>query len=186
MLFWDRSLKNYQYSTEGQNFHENLAPVLVVISGNSLAFYRKIISSTGFYRYCAPDASAPVVVINESPIGRSLRSAGKLSESSPSVHYRLTSPQTLPNVFEEFLVWQLQRAGPDHGDAVQEGRRGQLGAAKLRVAIPPTGYRGLSGPLGLSVPGSAPERVPNIGGVRPIAITIPTGKDTCAFFCFRT
>ena len=24
-------------------------------------------TSTGFYRYCAPDASAPVVVINESP-----------------------------------------------------------------------------------------------------------------------
>ena len=36
-------------------------------SGNSLVFSRKIITSTGFYRYCAPDASAPVVVINESP-----------------------------------------------------------------------------------------------------------------------
>ena len=30
-------------------------------------FSRKIITSTGFYRYCAPDASAPVVAINESP-----------------------------------------------------------------------------------------------------------------------
>ena len=30
-------------------------------------FPRKIITSTGFYRYWAPDASAPVVVINESP-----------------------------------------------------------------------------------------------------------------------
>ena len=62
-----RSLKNYQHSTEGQKFNENLAPVLVIISGNSLVFSRKIITSAGFYRHCAPDASAPVVVINESP-----------------------------------------------------------------------------------------------------------------------
>ena len=47
---WDRliplhrSLKNYQYSTEGQKFHENLAPVLAIISGNYLAFSRKIIT----------------------------------------------------------------------------------------------------------------------------------------------
>ena len=55
-----RSLKNYQYnSTEGQKLHENLAPVLVIISGKSLVFSRKIITSTVFYRYCAPDASAP-------------------------------------------------------------------------------------------------------------------------------
>ena len=40
----------------------------VIISGNSLVFSRKIITSTGFYRYCAPDASAPVVVKNQSPI----------------------------------------------------------------------------------------------------------------------
>ena len=61
-----RSLKNYQYST-GQTFHENLAPVLVIISGNSLVFSRKVITSAGFYRYCAPGASAPVVVIIGSP-----------------------------------------------------------------------------------------------------------------------
>ena len=65
-----RGLKNYQYSTEGQKFHENLAPVLVMISGNSLVFSWKLITSTGFYRYCAPDASAPVVVINEPPSQR--------------------------------------------------------------------------------------------------------------------
>ena len=59
--------KNYQYSTEGQKLHENSAPVLVIISGHSLVFSRKIITSTGFYRYCAADASAPVVVINQSP-----------------------------------------------------------------------------------------------------------------------
>ena len=63
-----RSRENYQYSTEGQKLHENSAPVLVIISGNSLVFSRKIITSTGFYRYCAADASAPVVVINQSPI----------------------------------------------------------------------------------------------------------------------
>ena len=32
------------------------------MSGNSLVFSRKIIPSTGFYRCCAPRASAPVVV----------------------------------------------------------------------------------------------------------------------------
>ena len=62
-----RSRKNYQYRTEGQKLHENSAPVLVIISGNSLVFSRKIITSTGFYRYCAADASAPVVVINQAP-----------------------------------------------------------------------------------------------------------------------
>ena len=37
--------KNYQYSTEGQKFHLNLAPVLVIISGNSLVFCRN------YYQY---------------------------------------------------------------------------------------------------------------------------------------
>ena len=46
-------------STEGQKLHQNLAPVLVIISGKSLVFSRKNITSTGFDRYCAPDASAP-------------------------------------------------------------------------------------------------------------------------------
>ena len=60
--------KNYQYSTEGQRFHENLALVLVIISWKSLVSSRKTITSTGFYKYFAPDTSARVVVINESPI----------------------------------------------------------------------------------------------------------------------
>ena len=34
-----RNLKNYQCSTEGQKFHQNLAPVLVIISWNSLVFF---------------------------------------------------------------------------------------------------------------------------------------------------
>ena len=33
---------------------QNLAPALVIIWGNSLVFLRKIITSTGFYRCCAP------------------------------------------------------------------------------------------------------------------------------------
>ena len=49
-----RSLKNYQYSTEVQNFQQNLAPVLVTILSNSLVCSRKLIISTDFYRYCAP------------------------------------------------------------------------------------------------------------------------------------
>ena len=62
-----RSRKKDQYSTEGQKRHQNLAPVLVIISGKSLVFSMKIITSTGFYRCCAPDASAPVVALNRSP-----------------------------------------------------------------------------------------------------------------------
>ena len=60
-------LKITSTSTERQKRSQNLAPVLLIISGKSLVFSRKIITSTDFYRYCAPDASAPVVVINQSP-----------------------------------------------------------------------------------------------------------------------
>ena len=34
-----RNLKNYQYSTEGEKFHKNVALVLVIISENSLVFF---------------------------------------------------------------------------------------------------------------------------------------------------
>ena len=57
-------------STEGQKLHEILAPVLVIIPENLSGISKEMITSTGFYRYCAPDASAPVVVINKSPILR--------------------------------------------------------------------------------------------------------------------
>ena len=60
-------LKITSTSTERQERSQNLAPVLVIISGSSLVFSRKIITSTGFYRCCAPDASAPVVLKNQSP-----------------------------------------------------------------------------------------------------------------------
>ena len=60
MVFGD--LKITSTSTERRKRRQNLAPVLVIISGNSLVFSRKIITSTGFYRCCAPSASAPVVV----------------------------------------------------------------------------------------------------------------------------
>ena len=49
-------------STERQKRSQNLAPVLVIISVNSLVFPWKVITSTGFYRCCAPGASAPVVL----------------------------------------------------------------------------------------------------------------------------
>ena len=62
-----RRLKITSTSTERQKGSQHLAPVLVIISGNSLVFSRKIITSTGFYRCCAPGASAPVVVKNQSP-----------------------------------------------------------------------------------------------------------------------
>ena len=60
-------LKITSTSTERQKRSQNLAPVLVIISGNSLAFSRKLITSTGFYRCCAHGTSAPVVVKNQSP-----------------------------------------------------------------------------------------------------------------------
>ena len=62
-IFWQkgevRSLTNYQYSTEGQEFHENLAPVLAMLSVNLLICSRKIITSTGFYRCSARAVPAP-------------------------------------------------------------------------------------------------------------------------------
>ena len=90
-------------STEGQKLHENLAPVLVIISGKSLVFSRKIITSTGFYRYCAPAASAPVVVINESPICLFRNWSLELPQSPPDTnpctgiwhpHRKIATPPT--------------------------------------------------------------------------------------------
>ena len=54
-------------STERQKRSQNVSPVLVIISWNSLVSSRKIIASTAFYRCCAPGASAPVVVKIQSP-----------------------------------------------------------------------------------------------------------------------
>ena len=51
---FNRSLKNYQYSTEGQALHDSLAPVLVIISGRSLVLSRSIITSTGFLPVLRP------------------------------------------------------------------------------------------------------------------------------------
>ena len=63
-------LKITTTSTERQKRSQNLAPVLAILSGNSLVFSRKIITSTGFYRCsacCALGASAPVVVKKQAP-----------------------------------------------------------------------------------------------------------------------
>ena len=46
-------------------------------------FSRKIITSTGFYRCCAPSASAPVMVINESPTGECFGGPRFAFEPSP-------------------------------------------------------------------------------------------------------
>ena len=75
-------LKITSTSIERQKRSQNLAPVLVITSGNSLVFSTKMITSTGFYRYCAPDAPAPVVVKNQSPISECyfpLRVAGHVA-----------------------------------------------------------------------------------------------------------
>ena len=63
-----RTLKNYQYSTEGQKCHQNSNSTgnnSVEFSG---IFSRKIIASTDFLPVLRPDAPAPVVVKNPSPI----------------------------------------------------------------------------------------------------------------------
>ena len=49
-----RSLEKYQCSTEGQKSHQHVAPVAVTISGNSLVFLGKIITSFGFLPVLAP------------------------------------------------------------------------------------------------------------------------------------
>ena len=68
-------------STKRQKRSQNLAPVLVIISGNSLEFSRKIIASTCFYWCCAPGASAPVVVTNQSPIQGVCGGSGRESQN---------------------------------------------------------------------------------------------------------
>ena len=83
-------LKITSASTERQKRSQNSAPVLVIISGSSLIFPRKIITSTGFYRCCALGAPAPVVVKNQSPISRHL-------------------PESLPNPSENPFREPLQR-----------------------------------------------------------------------------
>ena len=57
---------NYQYSAERQKCHQNSAPVLVIISGNSLAFGENLYQDW-FLPVLHPDMSAPVMVINQSP-----------------------------------------------------------------------------------------------------------------------
>ena len=55
-------LKITRTSTEREKPSQIFAPVLVIISGNSLVFSRIMITSTGFYWCCTLGASAPVVV----------------------------------------------------------------------------------------------------------------------------
>ena len=47
-------LKITSTSTERQKRSQNLAPALVILSGNSLVFSRKIITSAGFCRVLRP------------------------------------------------------------------------------------------------------------------------------------
>ena len=92
-------LKITSTSTERQKRSQNLAPVLVIISGKSLVFSRKIITSTDFYRYCAPDASAPVVVINQSPKegrGQSRTSQHKVALKISHGRWGKTTPKHTP------------------------------------------------------------------------------------------
>ena len=71
----NRSLKNCQYSTEGQKCHQNLAPVLVIILWNSLAFSMKMITSTDFTG-TAPRRASTSSGKNQSPKKRNLVGLG--------------------------------------------------------------------------------------------------------------
>ena len=86
-------------STEGQKVHEDLAPVLVIISGKSLVFSRKIITSTGFYWYTPrrvstssgnKSVSHEMVKMSFSPqkllVNRCLRQIASGSECDSMVH----------------------------------------------------------------------------------------------------
>ena len=88
-----RKQKFTSTSTERQKRSQKLAPVLVIISGNSLVFSRKIITSAGFYRCCAAGASAPAVVTNQSPSHR--RGFSNLSTGSRRVFYAITIDVTV-------------------------------------------------------------------------------------------
>ena len=58
VIFLLRRLNITRASTERRKQCQNLAPGLVTMSGISLVFSRKILTGTGFYRCCAPGASA--------------------------------------------------------------------------------------------------------------------------------
>ena len=60
-----------------------------MISGNSLAFSRKIITSTRFYQCLRPDVSAPVVVKKASPKSFQTKSSKKKPRNVPEECKRL-------------------------------------------------------------------------------------------------
>ena len=101
-------------STERQKRSEDLAPALVMISGNSLVFSRKTITSTGFYRCCAPGASAPVVVKNLSP-------------NSAFIHQ--SSPIVAPKIQEELsgIQWVLKGRSKRNAVGIPGGFGGDAG-----------------------------------------------------------
>ena len=100
MITYIGDLKITSASTERQNRSQNLAPVLVIISGSSLVFSRKIITSTGFYRCCAPGASAPAVI--KKPV-----SQYKIYLERPE--YPKYVMQFLPKVFWHPNIWEYVR-----------------------------------------------------------------------------
>ena len=134
-------LKITSTSAERQKRSQNLAPVLVIISGNSLVFYRKIITSTGFYRYCAPGASAPVVVINESPINANFRSLAHRN-SSDFCDLRLRCPSRTPEIASDFRDLAFRFKGAMDPKVASDLR--------FRVAVSgpkPLSFCGISGDL---------------------------------------
>ena len=75
--------KNYQYSTEGQKFHQNFAPVVVIILWNSLVFSRKCFTSTDFTGTAPRRASTSIVVKKQSP----KKGQPKKGQTEPTSHF---------------------------------------------------------------------------------------------------
>ena len=50
-------------------------------------FQELLITSTGFYRHCAPDVSAPVVVIHESPIIGLKKATSRLNSANSRLNW---------------------------------------------------------------------------------------------------
>ena len=100
-------LKISSTSTERQKRSQNLAPVLVIISGNSLVFSRRIITSIGFYLCCAHGASAPVVVKKSvSQMNFSLQKSWIWVANVWHKHFRVE----IAAVFLAVVLWQHPRS----------------------------------------------------------------------------
>ena len=129
-------------STERQKRSQNLVPVLVIRSWNSLVFSRRFITSTGFYRCCAPGASVPVVVKNQSPRDVEIAFLAHVLEGphpGPVANFQLLDhggpdepPKCNPQLSMDHMTGKKRS---------QERKSSAKSEFCHRLGIPPTSYR---------------------------------------------